>query len=133
MTRRGEWVHENSSGSFAYLANRIAYRRGAWNFARRIAVPEHVEEVRLCQRVCRPTTKTKRMTKKVMDPGEGGERRGECCAEVACHKKSPAAHKLTLDLIRANAERLASALQIPSVFLWRHARIYICRMLASFI
>ena len=71
MTRRGEWVHENSSGSFAYLANRIAYRRGAWNFARRIAVPEHVEEVRLCQRVCRPTTKTKRMTKKVMDPGGG--------------------------------------------------------------
>lgn len=38
-TTNGVWVHENSSGSFAYLANRIAYRRGAWNFARRIAVP----------------------------------------------------------------------------------------------
>lgn len=72
------------------VASKIVSLTGAWNFA---TCCEHMK-VRLCQRAKPWGTKTRRMSKKI-----GGPRGRGCCEEAACHKKSPAAHKLTLDLI----------------------------------
>lgn len=68
----------------------------AWNFAAhstRNRASMRSWKFELCQRV-QPATKTSRITKRSMDQGREGVAR-----RFACHKKSPAAHKVTLDFI----------------------------------